>query len=340
MPSPLRIAYLLEDTDLSGGVRVTLAQADALIARGHAVTLITKGPPLTWRGSTAEWLYVDDFASIDATAYDFVIGTFWTSVRAAHDIAAARAIHLCQGYEGSFSHYQGIKREIDAVYSLPVPKMVVSPQLVEICRQFVSDVVYVGQIVDDAFFRSRPPEKEPPLRLLLAGASQVDTKGVDVGYGAALHARWRGAEFELIRLSPWAPSREEPLEAVAEFHVAVTGHEAVRLVHSCDLFLGPNRREEGFGLPAAEAMASSIPTVLTRIPSYLSFADDHDYALFGEQDDPVELGEHIVDLLEDEELRNRIAMRGRRVAEQFRAPYVAERIERFLLERRKDPARS
>ena len=45
MPESLRIAYLVEDTALSGGVRVQLAQADALVARGHRVRLVTKGLP-------------------------------------------------------------------------------------------------------------------------------------------------------------------------------------------------------------------------------------------------------------------------------------------------------
>src|SRR5438874_13144133 len=61
----MRITYLLEDTPISGRVRTTLAQADALIARGHRVRIATKGAPVTWRASRAEWLYVDDFAGIE-----------------------------------------------------------------------------------------------------------------------------------------------------------------------------------------------------------------------------------------------------------------------------------
>ena len=61
----MRITYLLEDTPISGRVRAALAQADALIARGHRVRIATKGAPVTWRASRAEWLYVDDFAAIE-----------------------------------------------------------------------------------------------------------------------------------------------------------------------------------------------------------------------------------------------------------------------------------
>src|SRR5206468_3645376 len=160
-----------------------------------------------------------------------------------------------------------------------------------------------------------PPENQP-MRVLLCGESQVDLKGIAEGYGAAAHARWFHQKFDLIRVSPWAPSREEPLDSVQEFHVALNTREMTRLVHSCDVLIAPNHREEGFGLPAAEAMASGIPVVMTAIPSYLSFDDTQNYALFAPEDNAVELGERLVELLSDAPLRERVRERGSDVAEQ------------------------
>jgi len=326
----MNIAYLMEDTALSGGIRVQLAQADALIARGHRVRIVTKGLPLTWRPSRAEWIYVDDFNTYDAREDDFIIATFWTTLPAAYAIAPEKALHLCQGYEGSFTAYQPIRGEIEAAYRLPIPKLVVTRSLIEICRQFTDDVTYIGQIVDDDFFRPRSPAENEPMRVLLCGESQVDIKGVSEGYGAAAHARWFHQKFDLIRVSPWAPSREEPLDAVQEFHVALNTREMTRLMHSCDVLIAPNHREEGFGLPAAEAMASGIPVVMTSIPSYLSFDDVRDYALFAPQENAVELGEKLIELLSDADLRDRLRSRGREVAEQWRSERVAERMEKAL----------
>jgi hypothetical protein len=338
MADPLRLAYLLEDSALSGGIRVQLAQSDALIARGHSVRLVTKGLPITWRSSRAEWIYVDDFSQYDAGGDDFVIATFWLTVEPAWKLAGKRAVHLCQGYEGAFTAYQPMRTEIDAVYRLPLPKLVVSKSLIPICQQFTSDVTYVGQVVDDEFYRSRMPRENDPLRVLLCGQSQADLKGVSEGYGAAAHARWFHQKFDLIRVSPWAPSREEPLDSVQEFHVALDTQEMTRLMHSCDVLVAPNHGEEGFGLPAAEALASGIPTVLTSIPSYQSFAEKQDFALFAPQENAVELGERLIELLSDEALRKRLRERGREVAEQWRAPIVAERMEKFFLERLEVPS--
>ncbi|MEA2342310.1 MAG: hypothetical protein QOF63_479 [Thermoanaerobaculia bacterium] len=324
----MNIAYLMADTALSGGIRVQLAQADALIARGHRVRIVTTGLPLTWRTSRAEWVYVDDFNTYDAREDDFIIATFWTTLAAAWKIAPEKARHLCQGYEGSFTAYAPIRAEIEAAYRLPIPKLVVTRSLIAICKQFNDDVTYIGQIVEDEFFRPRTPVENEPMRVLLCGESQVDLKGVSEGYGAAAHARWFHQKFDLIRVSPWAPSREEPLDSVQEFHVALNTREMTRLVHSCDLLIAPNHTEEGFGLPAAEAMASGIPVVMTSIPSFLSFDDVHDYALFAPQENAVELGEKLIEVLSDADLRERLRERGREVAEQWRASCVAENLEK------------
>jgi glycosyltransferase involved in cell wall biosynthesis len=334
MPDSLRLAYLLEDTELSGGIRVQLAQADALIARGHRVRLVTKGLPLTWRNSRAEWVYVDNFQQYDAGEDDFVIGTFWTTIEPAWNLARQRAVHLSQGYEGAFTAYQDIKPQIDAAYRLPIPKLVVIRSLIPVLQQFTKDITCIGQIVDDEFYRSRIPPENAPMRVLLSGQSQADMKGIHEGYGAVAHARWFHQKFDLIRVSPWAPSRDEPLDSVQEFHVALSTPEMTRLMHSCDILIAPNHREEGFGLPAAEALASGIPTVMTAIPSYLSFDDAPDYALFAPEENAVELGEKLLELLSDEPLRQRLRKRGREVAEQWRAEKVGERMEKFFLERK------
>jgi hypothetical protein len=329
----MNITYLLEDTDLSGGVRVQLAQADALIARGHRVRFVTKGLPLTWRSSRAEWVYVEDFRRYDAGGEDFVVATFWTTIEPAYEIAGERAVHLCQGYEGAFDVYQPIRWEIERAYKLPLPKLVVAKPLVEICRQFTPDVTFIGQIVEEEFFRTRLPREHDPLRVLLVGQAQAELRGIEEGYGAAAHARWFHQKFDLIRVSAWAPSREEPLDAVQEFHVALTTSEMTRLVHSSDVLIAPNHREEGFGLPAAEALASGLACVLTSIPSFLSFDERHDYAVFAPEQNAVELGERLIEVLSDADLRRRLRNRGLEVAEQWRVEHVVQRLEEFLLAR-------
>jgi glycosyltransferase involved in cell wall biosynthesis len=70
---------------------------------------------------------------------------------------------------------------------------------------------------------------------------------------------------------------------------------------------------------------------MTAIPSYLSFDEKRDYALFAPERNAVELGERLIELLEDYDLRERLRARGREVAEQWRADHVAARLEEFFV---------
>lgn len=329
---PLRIVYLLEDTHLAGGIRVAVAQADALVARGHEVVLATKGDPLTWRSSRARWQFVSAWEEVDAASFDFVIGTFWKTIEHAYALAGERTVHLCQGYEGSFTVYRPLVAEIEAAYRIPIPKLTVSPHLVDICRRFHDDATWIGQIVDDAFYQA-PVRRDRARRVLLVGPAQADFKGIDVGYDAVRHARARGADFDLIRVSQWPAAEEEPVELASEFYVGLPTAEMARLITTCDVFLGPSRHQEGFGLPAAEAMAAGVPAVLTAIPSFLSFDPVRDYALFAAEEDAGALGDALIELLGDAHLRARLGDRGKEVVEQFRAENTGRRLEEWFLER-------
>lgn len=325
----LRIAYLVEDTEIAGGIRVAAAHADVLTRLGHDVTLVTKGGPMKWRATSAKVLRVPAFPAIAPDQFDFVVGTFWTTVASAYAIAGSRAVHFCQGYEGAFTGYRHLKTEIDAAYSLPIPKITVSPHLVPICRQFFDDATYVGQIVDADFYQPHAAPNERP-RVLLVGPAQADFKGIDVGYEAVRHARRQGADFDLIRISQWLPAENEPTELAAEFHVAVTTATMTSMFATSDIFLGPSRAEEGFGLPAAEAMAGGVPAVLSEIPSFLSWSERRDHALFAPEGDGVEMGSQLVRLINDSRLRSALAERGRKVVEQFRAAETGRRLAEWF----------
>lgn len=335
----MRIAYLVEDTSPSGGHRVVIAHGDLLSERGHDAVLVTKGERLGWRSTRAIWRHVDRFDEVEGEQFDFVVGTFWTTLDAAFRLGGSeRGVHLCQGYEGAFTAYRQIRPEIEAAYRLPLPKITVSPHLEELCRGFNEDVECVGQVVDPEFYQERTHRGAGRPRVLLVGPAQIDFKGIDVGYRAVRHARELGAAFDLVRASQWPPDHDEPVELASEFHVGLDTAGIARLIGGADIFLGPSRQAEGFGLPAAEAMASGVATLLTRIPSFLSWNDGGDHALFVDEDDWLRMSEGLVRLLSDAPFRQQLSERGRVVAEQFRGDRLASRLEAYF-ERRQTSMR-
>jgi len=232
---------------------------------------------------------------------------------------------------GSFTAYQSLKDQIDAAYRLPIPKITVSPHLVAVCRAFHDDAEYVGQIVDEIFYRPHTPATDS--RVLLVGPAQADFKGIDIGYDAVRLAREAGAEFDLVRVSQWYVDANEHADLAQEFHVALDSTRMANIIASGTVFLGPSRHQEGFGLPAAESLASGVACVLSEIPSFLSWDASRDFALFTPEDDAEAMSRALIRLLGDDALRAGLAKRGREVVEQFRAARTGERLERYFLNR-------
>ena len=307
----MNIAWLIENTGISGATRAVVALADAMIGRGHACSIVTTDAPLTWRRSSAEWIYLDHWKDFRAADQDFVIGTSPLTLEAAQ--RAGKIAYYC--FDGE-------------VPDATSPVLAPSPELLR--RYPDRDITCIGAVVDDDVYRQNAPREHDPPRVLLAGPSHDEQRGIDDGYRAVAHARWFHQQLAFVRVSPFVPSREEPLDAVQEFHVALSAAEMTRLMHSCDVVLAPNHPDSFFSLVPMEALAAGVPAVLTSTPAFLSFDSRQDYALFARDDDAVEFGERLIEILEDQEVRERVRRRGREVAEQWRATAVAERLEQFL----------
>jgi len=156
-------------------------------------------------------------------------------------------------------------------------------------------------IVDEVFYRVAPLTR-PPRRVLLTGVSP------DLAYEAAAHARWFGHEFQLIRVAPFAPSRGEPLDSVDEFHVALSTPEMARVLHSCDVMVAAS-----FGLAAAEAMAAGLAVLIA-----------------GPTDDGEDLGNKLIDILGDDDVRAALRAKARADAEQWRSERAGALLEAML----------
>lgn len=286
----MNLTYLLDDTLPTARNQCVLAQADAFVARGAHVRIMTTSDPVQWRRSRAEWHLVDDLRS--ATG-DVLVAASPETARIAYDLAPTHAVQLVFG---------------DPV-DLPLAKLPMAP------------------VVDDDVYRTRMPREHEPKRVLLIGASQDETSGIADGYGAVAHARWFHQMLELVRVAPWAPSREEPLDSVQEFHVALTVSEMTRVIHSCDVVIAPLRREAPVGIEAAMALAAGVPLVATEIDAHTRFDPRLDFALFAPEDNAVEMGEKLIDVLTDDKLRERLRSRGHEVAGQFRPDRAAATAE-------------
>jgi glycosyltransferase involved in cell wall biosynthesis len=166
-------------------------------------------------------------------------------------------------------------------------------------------------------------------RILVTGPFEVDFKNIAFTLkGISLAKEKHKLRLELIRVSQFPLTREE--EEILKpdaYHVHVPHFSMGEIYRSADLFVSMSKEAEGFGLPALEAMACGVPTVLSNISSYMSFDELLDYAVFVEPADPEALANAIGELFYDRPLREKLIRRGLTVVEKFTKEAVVARLE-------------
>jgi glycosyltransferase involved in cell wall biosynthesis/2-polyprenyl-3-methyl-5-hydroxy-6-metoxy-1,4-benzoquinol methylase len=327
----MKIAYLLEDKSLCGGVKVVLQHAVLLAKEGFSVTIIS-------RTSSPEWFDTGDVVllTIDnrefsevvdlLAAFDLVIATHYPQVLKLYG-TPVRLAHFSQGYEADYPFWQGKRSDIEKAYRLPVPKVTISRRVAAIIENVFFQVPhYVQQGIDiDKFF----VKKISPVvrRIIIVGTWENGIKGIAFAVKGFSLAREKMKDLSLVRVSTLPLSEEErEVWQPEEYHSAVSPADMPALYGGCDIAIVPSAEGEGFGLPAIEAMACGLPVILTRIHSFLSLDDDKDYAYFVSPSSAGEIAEAIIRLCGDFSLRERLAERGRQVAGMFSLQITANQL--------------
>jgi glycosyltransferase involved in cell wall biosynthesis len=324
----LKIVYLLASSVLSGGTKVVLQQAEELASRGHAVTVVCPEPPPSWFDRRRSAYEESPFSASRALAEsEIAVATFWTTVEPAVSFGRGAIFHLCQGYEASFEGYAPVADRIRDAYRLPTRKLALTPRLREVLfEQGHGEAEVIGQAFDAAAFAAPPRPAREPLSILLAGIDEGEVKGVRDGLAALTTLRGRGEAFRVLRVSPEPLSRwERDLDVTDEYHRAVAADRMPFLYRRADLFLGPSHPEDGFDLPALEALASSLPAALSDTPAHRFSAGAA--ALFFPSGDVGAIAEAVQTLLRDRGERERLARLGPPRAGAFRTRDVADRLE-------------
>ncbi|MEO8585921.1 MAG: glycosyltransferase family 4 protein, partial [Acidobacteriota bacterium] len=332
----MRIAYVVESLELSGGVKVIVEHAEGLRARGHDVTLVTRDARHGWLHVGVPVLEVPAFDATTLPEADVHVATWFPTV--APTVRARRApkvFHFCQGYEAPHPHTLHRLDEIDEAYRQRVPKLLVSAHLEPIlAARYPGSYHVLPQAIPATDYAPPDPRRAAPRRpaaVGVVGPFEAPLKGIAVALRAVARLREASRDVRLHRASALPEGEaERTLLAADAYSHALPSAAMPAWYHGLDLLLHPSFDAEGFPLPPLEAMAAGVPVVLTDIPSFAPLPVDA-VARVPEGDDAA-MAFEAARLLDDPELWRERRRRGLEVAATFRIEPVLDALERIFSE--------
>jgi glycosyltransferase involved in cell wall biosynthesis len=171
------------------------------------------------------------------------------------------------------------------------------------------------------------------IRILSVGPTQVGFKGIPDTLRAIKLLKEKGIEIEFIRVSPQLPSEEEQDEKVVyQYYTNLKEQEMAELYRNADIFISSSLEGEGFGLPAMEALACGVPSILTEISSYKHFSEKGDFAYFVPTHRPDRIAQGVLAFIEGLGFRERCIESGLRVAKGFTLERTKQDLSNFIKE--------
>jgi glycosyltransferase involved in cell wall biosynthesis len=361
--------YVLEDgygkSAISGGVKVVSQHVKLIHEMGYEVLLVTKNMQM---GSNLTELNLYEKPTLvrtedDIPECDIYVGSLYSDVKRLFQRGKGRVVHLCQGYEpidftsrieegvitekylrkGVFSIWRYVNvlkfkkriKEIESIYALPTVKTAVSEHLAELIQERYRQKCFLIQngIDPNIFYPNerRIWGEHGKIRILSVGPINVGFKGIPDTLQSIKILKDKGIKMEFIRVSPHPPSeREEVGKVVDQYYVNLKEKEMAELYRSMDIFISSSLEGEGFGLPAMEALASGVPSILTEISSYRNFGTGRDFAYFVPTHRPDRIAEAVLTFIEDRGLRERCQEKGIDVARGFTLERTRQDLVNFI----------
>jgi glycosyltransferase involved in cell wall biosynthesis len=265
----VRIAFLVNDLHLSGGINVVVKHAAGLRRdHGHDVFVVVALPR-----SIQEWHYpelgelnVIPLADVSELTFDLVIATWWETVFNLGLIKADRAIWFMQSMEDRFYAFgDPMQLLAQTAFAIDIPIVTEASWIARQIHEFDAGrlVGYAPNGIDKSVFRrhakEESDEEQVPFRILIEGSQHAPNKGVDQSFDVVELMK---SEVEVT----WISSQGARCDERPNVRVIgpLTFEEMSREYSRADVLLKLSRVEGMFG-PPLEAFHGGATAVVTPV---------------------------------------------------------------------------
>jgi glycosyltransferase involved in cell wall biosynthesis len=182
----VRIAFLVNDLQLSGGVGVVIHHARQVTRHGHDVSLVLvrEQDVPHWGYDALEGMHVVSLAEAQAQCFDVTVATWWETTYSLFTVPAERYAYFVQSLEDRFYEPEMVERLGAALtLDLPVAFITEARWIRDTLAQLRPDArcYFVRNGIDKAIFPAAEgvePRLRGPLRILIEGNPSVALKGI------------------------------------------------------------------------------------------------------------------------------------------------------------------
>lgn len=341
------INFLVPCKDMSGGLRVVAAYGNALLRRGHNVTVIYPRKQLHWKAAVKQRLvnslvgetdHLDQFqgrllAVPEMTAdyiprADCIIATAWETAEWANALPRlwGEKFYFIQGYET----WTGDVERVHATYNFPMKKIVNSNWLKSIVEANCNDqnipVIWNGKDFHLAESLGEGVHRKFDIGMIY---SSVALKRSSYGIQAMFDVQRKFPDLRFIIFGSEKP--QEPLPDNTTVIIKPSQAEIRRIYLSTRIWTSPSLRE-GFCLPALEAISLGSVVVATNSLGIQDIITDGIDGYLVEPESSTALAEKFEQVLKNEQLYKKLQHAGLMKSERFSWVKSAEKFEKYLLE--------
>jgi GT2 family glycosyltransferase len=329
----LRIIYVTEDTGVGGGHRDVFEHLNRMRRRGHSVELYSLGGQPDWFPLEAP---VRTFGSYEGLAaalgreHAVKIATWWATAPWVWRASVRRGLPVYFVQDIETSYYAGdeaTQNRVLASYREEFRYMTISnwnrERLAELGLS--SELVPPGIDLDN--FRPLDRPKREDVLLAIGRALPLKNLPLTVEAWERLDSR---PELWMFGVEPELGPKHG-----ARYFELPSDERVNELLNEATVFVQTSIHE-GFCLPLLEAMAAGTAVVSTDAHGNRDFCRHEKNCLIVEAD-PEAVRTALARVLDDRELRARLAAAGRQTAEEYAWERRIDRLERFFLELAEGP---
>lgn len=258
---------------------------------------------------------------------DVIVATAWQTAAwvAKQPSTRGRKFYLMQ----DFYPWLASKDELETTWHLPLKKIAVSRWLRDNVTQAVeTDVTVIPNGIDHKIFRLLNDFAGRPPRVTML-FSPVNYKAADDGLQALEMCKRYHPELMVSLFGPTLPKR---IPDWVTYQKNIPDTRLAELFNQSKIYLCSSLAE-GFALPPAEAMACGCAVVSTDCGGICEYAEHEINALLSPPEDPRALAQNVLRLLEDDDLRVRLARAGNERIKEFTWEKAVKKLEATFVER-------